>query len=93
MKEEVRLWIIKALEDLRIMAHEMRLPSEEVVTSGVCFHAQQFVEKLLKAYLVSRGIAFGRAHNLEYLLARCQQVDKDFAQIEVGNLTDYAVQV
>jgi hypothetical protein len=32
MKEEVRLWVIKALEDLRIMAHEMRLPSEEVIT-------------------------------------------------------------
>ncbi|WP_054683517.1 HEPN domain-containing protein [Rhodothermus marinus] len=48
---------------------------------------------MLKAYLVSRGIAFGRTHNLEYLLACCRQVDKDFAQIEVGNLTDYAVQV
>ncbi len=29
MKEEVRLWVIKALEDLRIIAHEMRLPSEK----------------------------------------------------------------
>lgn len=33
----------------------------------VCFHAQQAVEKLLKAVLVSRGAVFARTHNLAHL--------------------------
>ena len=33
----------------------------------VCFHAQQAVEKLLKAALVNRGIIFSRIHNLAHL--------------------------
>ena len=33
----------------------------------VCFHAQQAVEKLLKAVLVSRGAVFSRTHNLAHL--------------------------
>lgn len=33
----------------------------------VCFHAQQAVEKLLKAVLVSRGTVFSRTHNLARL--------------------------
>ncbi len=35
---------------------------------AVCFHAQQCVEKYLKALLQEYGIAFGRTHNLEALL-------------------------
>jgi len=38
-------WIAKAEEDLRLVAHELVLPDEEIVTSGVCFHAQQAAEK------------------------------------------------
>ena len=33
----------------------------------VCFHAQQAVEKLLKAVLVNRDIVFSRTHNLAHL--------------------------
>ncbi len=33
----------------------------------VCFHAQQAVEKLLKAVLVSHGTVFSRTHNLAHL--------------------------
>ena len=33
----------------------------------VCFHAQQAVEKLLKAVLVRHGIIFSRTHNLANL--------------------------
>lgn len=32
--------------------------------AGVCFHAQQCVEKMLKAVMVAHGLAFERTHNL-----------------------------
>ena len=30
-------------------------------------------------------------HNLEYLLELCKTVDEDFSQIDIANLTDYAI--
>jgi HEPN domain-containing protein len=64
-----------------------------MVTDGVCFHCQQFVEKLLKAYLVSKNIDFGKTHNLEFLLELCKIQDSDFQGLNVGNLSFYAVEV
>ena len=34
----------------------------------ICFHAQQCVEKYLKAHLVEAGVAFPKTHDLETLL-------------------------
>jgi HEPN domain-containing protein len=39
------------------------------VFDAVCFHAQQCVEKYLKAWLQEANIAFRRTHDLEELLA------------------------
>jgi len=92
MNKEVRNWLIKAFEDYRVVRHEMNLPEDEMVTSSVCFHCQQFVEKLLKAYLISKGIEFERTHNLEFLKELCKKQDKDFDILDFGNLTMYAVE-
>ena len=86
-------WIAKAEEDLRLVAHELVLPDEEIVTSGVCFHAQQAAEKYLKAFLSAKGVDFGKWHVLELLQEQCARVDAEFATLDVGNLTDYAVQL
>ncbi len=93
IEENVKKWLIKAMEDLKVVEHEMTLPREEVATSAVCFHCQQFVEKVLKAYLTLKNVDFGKTHNLEYLLELCKKQDKDFEKIDVGNLTFYAVNV
>ena len=92
MNKEVRNWLIKAFEDYRVVRHEMNLPEDEMVTSSVCFHCQQFVEKLLKAYLISKGIEFERTHHLEFLKELCKKQDKDFDILDFGNLTMYAVE-
>lgn len=89
----LKKWLIKALEDITLVEHELRLPEEEVITSGVCFHAQQTVEKLLKSFLISQNVEFGRTHDLKLLLNLCRSVDADFNNTDVGNLTSYAVQV
>lgn len=39
------------------------------VFDAICFHAQQCVEKYLKAWLQEANIAFRRTHDLEELLA------------------------
>jgi HEPN domain-containing protein len=39
------------------------------VYDAICFHAQQCVEKYLKAWLQEASIAFRRTHDLEELLA------------------------
>ena len=93
MKENVKKWFIKAMEDLKVVEHEMVLLKNEIGTSAVCFHCQQFVEKVLKAYLTIKNVDFGKTHNLEFLLELCRKQDRDFEQIDTGNLTFYAVDV
>ncbi|MBI4334181.1 MAG: HEPN domain-containing protein [Chloroflexi bacterium] len=93
MDETVRRWLIKAVEDIRTIEHEMKLPEGEVVTSAVCFHAQQAVEKLLKGFLVSRKVEFGRTYNLSLLVNLCAKQDEDFRDLDVGRLSFYGVEV
>jgi len=93
MDERIRRWVEKALEDFRIVQHELSFPDEEIATGPVCFHCQQVVEKLLKAYLILKGTDFGKTHNLEFLVALCMKHDSDFERLDIGDLTFYAVEV
>ncbi len=62
----VREWIEKADNDLKTAAHTIKLGAD-CPTDTVCFHAQQCVEKYLKALLVLRRCDFPRTHDLERL--------------------------
>lgn len=91
--EYIKKWIIKAIEDFNIAKHELSFPEDEISTGPVCFHCQQVVEKLLKAYLVSKSIDFGKTHDLAYLLELCIKQDAEFKKLNIGNLKAYAVEV
>ena len=91
--EYVKKWLIKANNDLKVAENEIRLPPNETVTEAICFHSQQAVEKFLKAYLITRTVEFGKTHNLEFLLELCIKQDKEFKEINVGNLSFYSVEV
>ena len=93
MIEEAKRWLLKALDDLKVAEHEMALPANERVTSAVCFHLQQFVEKVFKAFLVAHGRSFPRTHNLSFLKMLCAEIDKDFAALPVDELSIYAVEM
>lgn len=72
MNVVVREWIDKAEEDYVVALREFRarkLPAH----GAVCFHAQQCIEKYLKAVLTRRGIAFAKVHDLAVLLTPCLQ--------------------
>ena len=89
----VKKWLTKASNDLKVAEHVLASPKDEVITDAVCFHAQQAAEKFLKAYLVTRNVDFGKTHNLEFLVELCAKVDNEFNDVDVGNLTFYAVEV
>jgi HEPN domain-containing protein len=61
-------WVTKAENDLLNAAHTLKL-GVTCPTDTVCFHAQQCVEKYLKALLVVKGIYFPKTHDLEALMA------------------------
>ena len=81
--ENIKRWIVKALEDYTIVVHELRFPDEEISTSPICFHCQQVVEKLLKAYLISKNTDFEKTHDLEHLLDLCSEDDLEFKKVTV----------
>lgn len=43
---------------------ELLLQHSDAPLSSLCFHAQQYLEKILKAVLVSNGVVFRRTHDL-----------------------------
>jgi hypothetical protein len=61
-------WVKKAENDLKNAAFTLEM-DDECPTDTVCFHAQQVVEKYLKALLVLKGIPFPKSHNIEDIIA------------------------
>ena len=87
----VREWVAKAENDLTNAAHVLKLAAE-CPTDTVCFHAQQCVEKYLKALLVLDGIDFPKTHDIERLTALlAARADIRLTTEEQGRLTDYAI--
>jgi hypothetical protein len=54
-------WVEKAEGDLRNAAHTLKL-GRRCPTETVAFHAQQCVEKYIKAALLSRGVKSGKSN-------------------------------
>ena len=92
MSEKIDLmrgWLAKAESDL--------LAGQRLLAGGpydiVCFHAQQAIEKLLKALLVSYNLPLPRTHDLEELqrlLLATRQHD-ELAELDLFEASDYAV--
>jgi HEPN domain-containing protein len=86
----VREWVAKADNDLKTAAHTLKL-GEECPTDTICFHAQQCVEKYLKAYLVLKGVDFPKTHDIERLMALLPRgTGLPLTVKEQAVLTDYA---
>ena len=66
MTETVKEWLRKAERDFATARREIAVANDPNY-DGVCFHAQQGVEKLLKAVLISLGVRPGRTHDLTRL--------------------------
>jgi len=88
----IHRWVKKAEHDLTTA--RVVLENRPEVTDTVCFHAQQCVEKALKAYLTSANVHVEKTHHLPYLLDRCSAVFPQFEELRqhARALTDYAVE-
>jgi HEPN domain-containing protein len=83
-------WIVKAEGDLKSASSILKL-KKGCPTDAVCFHAQQCIEKYIKAVLVLRGMNFPKTHDIAHLMALLPanwRPKLDDAQQE--KLTDYA---
>jgi HEPN domain-containing protein len=68
-RETIKKWILKAENDLKIAKDEML--TENPATDAICFHAQQCVEKYLKAYLISKDKEISKTHDILFLIKQC----------------------
>lgn len=90
--EYVRDWLVKAGNDLKVAQREMR--ADDPASDAVCFHFPQFVEKMLKTWLIMHAVENRPTHNLEILIKSCASLDASFLEIgEVDLLTPYAVSI
>jgi HEPN domain-containing protein len=88
--EVAREWVTKAENDLKAAIHLVQL-GEEGPCDAACFHAQQTVEKYLKALLVSEQIDVPKTHDCEQLMALIPAPVRPSLTIEEqGEITEYA---
>ncbi|MCC6697679.1 MAG: HEPN domain-containing protein [Candidatus Hydrogenedentes bacterium] len=86
----VREWIAKAENDLKTAVIALRAGAM-CPTDTTCFHAQQCVEKYLKAFLACEGIAFPKTHNIRVLMELIpRQSRPSLDRTWQDRLTDYA---
>lgn len=94
MNKVILKWLEKAKEDLQLVENEIKM--EEPLYNTISFHIQQFVEKYLKAFLISRSIIPERTHNIDLLLFKCKEIDNDFEfffDSSIVDLTECAVSI
>jgi HEPN domain-containing protein len=92
MSDVLLEWIAKAEGDFHTALREFRARTHPNY-DAVCFHAQQCIEKYLKALLLQNGLHFSRTHDLEILLNLCLCTDSFLEALrpDVQLLTQYAV--
>ena len=84
-------WVEKAEHDLTTASYTLRFRAN-CPTDTVCFHAQQCVEKYLKALLVLNDVEFGRTHHINALLALLPpSICPEMTPEEQDRFTEYAV--
>lgn len=88
----VKQWMLKADHDLQNAQHTLEL-KEDCPFDTVCFHAQQCVEKYLKAYLAFLGIDFPKTHDMMELIALVPPHQRLAISIEdLAELNPYAIE-
>jgi HEPN domain-containing protein len=90
--EYLQNWLYRAKEDIAVI-DSLFITDPAFYASTICFHAQQAVEKFLKAFLVYHNVDFPRTHDVDFLLIECKKIDpKDF-DIDLGSLADFGVNI
>jgi HEPN domain-containing protein len=91
-RELVAQWLEKAEDDWRLSRRLAR--DSKSYAEATAFHAQQAVEKYLKAFLTWHQVEFPKTHDIKRLLELANTCDPKLAE-ELSNaadLTAYAVE-
>jgi len=85
---DVNEWIGAMQDDLDTISLVSQVP---VVTSA-CYHCEQAVEKILKAYLIAKENKLTKTHDLNVLLNDCEKYSSDFGNFKFicSDITAYA---
>jgi len=91
-REAIRQWLAKAESDWSTV--EILTASAHCPTEAVCFHCQQYVEKLLKAFLTLKGVEAPKTHDLRRLIQLASPFETKLAELaeESDALTVHGVQ-
>ena len=91
--DEIREWLQKAKNDL--VSAQILIEHDPPVFDTGSFHCQQAVEKLLKAFLVWKGVSFEKVHSLTYFLDFCEAQEPTFGSLRerAETLAPYAVEI
>jgi HEPN domain-containing protein len=84
--------LLKAADtDLKTV--KLLLLHSDAPISSICFHTQQYLEKAIKAVLVSNGVIFSRTHDLEELvnLLLKNKITLSIPNDHLKNLNPFAV--
>jgi HEPN domain-containing protein len=83
-------WLAKADNDLTNAVHTLKL-GPACPTDTVCYHAQQCIEKYLKALLVLQGKDFPKTHDLETLVSLVPaELRPEISSEEQARFAEYA---
>lgn len=87
----------ESIESLRLSAEEdlwtaeLVRDSDDEKTRIICFHLQQYVEKMIKAKLLEIGVQYPKKHDLVSLLGMFNDKELMDKHLEdAANLSDYA---
>jgi len=87
--EFIKQWLEKAGHDL--IAAQVLIDHNPLILDNACFHCQQAAEKYLKAFLIHKKQETSKTHDVKFLLDQCSELDKDFKNVDVKNITIFAV--
>nr|VFJ91333.1 MAG: HEPN domain-containing protein [Candidatus Kentron sp. H]VFJ93958.1 MAG: HEPN domain-containing protein [Candidatus Kentron sp. H]VFJ99171.1 MAG: HEPN domain-containing protein [Candidatus Kentron sp. H] len=88
----VKEWVEKAEDDYRAAAHLLSMADGPIPYTIICFHAQQCVEKYLKAILVDHSLHVPKTHDIEEIV-RLLPASLSFnpTAAQMRHLTSFAV--
>lgn len=87
MREIAERWLIFAYDDLRAA----RAVFDQQLHNQACFHAQQWVEKSLKAVLAFEGAGVPRTHSIADLMRAVSSATFLVRQADLMNMDKYYV--
>jgi HEPN domain-containing protein len=93
LNDYVDKWLFRADEDVAVIDQLMQSDAK-AYASTICFHAQQAVEKYLKALLAWKSVDFPKTHDVDFLLVEARKITSgELDGIDPKSLTDFGVSV